>query len=140
MVVGGAFPPSGCSAHRRGANVLIRAQKRAVPRVGVARLNASALRGVAMTTCAGNAVNVTGARRKQLHSRRTAAPWAAAGSERLASAMATPAMPPPPPPPGGPPILQGGGPGKKPAAAAPAGGGAKSGEERLKEMEAEMAL
>ncbi|XP_034975567.2 RNA-binding protein 42 [Zootoca vivipara] len=54
--------------------------------------------------------------------------------------MASPAIPPPPPP-GGPPGVPGGVPGKgPPAAAAAGGGGAKSGEERLKEMEAEMAL
>ncbi|XP_015671566.1 RNA-binding protein 42 [Protobothrops mucrosquamatus] len=51
--------------------------------------------------------------------------------------MAAPAMPPPPPP-GAPPGVPGGAPG--PGAVAAAGGGAKSGEERLKEMEAEMAL
>ncbi|KAM3829257.1 RNA-binding protein 42 isoform 2-T2 [Vipera latastei] len=50
--------------------------------------------------------------------------------------MAAPAMPPPPPP-GAPPGLPGGAPGPGAVVAA---GGAKSGEERLKEMEAEMAL
>ncbi|XP_026541053.1 RNA-binding protein 42 isoform X2 [Notechis scutatus] len=52
--------------------------------------------------------------------------------------MAAPAMPPPPPPPpGAPPGVPGGAPGQGAVVAA---GGAKSGEERLKEMEAEMAL
>ncbi|XP_032084329.1 RNA-binding protein 42 [Thamnophis elegans] len=50
--------------------------------------------------------------------------------------MAAPAMPPPPPP-GAPPGVPGGALGPGTVAAA---GGAKSGEERLKEMEAEMAL
>ncbi|KAK9394553.1 RNA-binding protein 42 [Crotalus adamanteus] len=50
--------------------------------------------------------------------------------------MAAPAMPPPPPP-GAPPGVPGGAPGPGVVVAA---GGAKSGEERLKEMEAEMAL
>ncbi|XP_070620678.1 RNA-binding protein 42 isoform X2 [Erythrolamprus reginae] len=49
--------------------------------------------------------------------------------------MAAPAMPPPPPPPGAPPGMPGGAPGQGAGA-----GGSKSGEERLKEMEAEMAL
>uniref|UniRef100_A0A8C5SRC0 RNA-binding protein 42 n=1 Tax=Laticauda laticaudata TaxID=8630 RepID=A0A8C5SRC0_LATLA len=49
--------------------------------------------------------------------------------------MAAPAMPPPPP--GAPPGVPGGAPGQGAVVAA---GGAKSGEERLKEMEAEMAL